>query len=112
MCVKLLESVKLPRTSWHVELNLLEFTKDFNKKWFKHLEIFIEKIRSPNKQIYCQNRVVDTERGQSKEALDPSPHFLSKDSIFYLLWYNVIRWSCHIQNKSFFLSFHSLLLCC
>ena len=34
--------------------------------------------------------------------------FVSKDTIFYLLWYNVIRWSSHIYEKSF-LSFHSLL---
>ena len=33
----------------------------------------------------------------------------SKDTIFYLLWYNVVRWSSNIYKKSSFLSFHSLL---
>ena len=33
----------------------------------------------------------------------------SKDTIFYLHWHNVIRWSNHIYKKSSFLSFHSLL---
>ena len=37
-----------------------------------------------------------------------------KDVIFYLLWYNVIRWSIYIHKKSFFsqnifLSFYSVL---
>ena len=32
----------------------------------------------------------------------------SEDAIFYLLLYNVIRWSSHIYNKSSFLSFYSL----
>ena len=30
---------------------------------------------------------------------------VSKDLIFYLLWYNVIRWSSHVCKKSSFLSF-------
>ena len=34
---------------------------------------------------------------------------MSKDTIFYLLWYNVIRWSSHINRKSSFLSFDCLL---
>ena len=33
---------------------------------------------------------------------------LSKDEIFYLPWYNVIRWSSHIYKIYSFLSFHSL----
>ena len=33
-----------------------------------------------------------------------------KDVIFYLLWYNVIRWSSHIFKKSSFLSFYSFLV--
>ena len=33
----------------------------------------------------------------------------SKDTIFYLLWYNVVRWSSNIYKKASFLSFHSLL---
>ena len=32
-----------------------------------------------------------------------------KDIVFYLLWYNEIRWNSHICKKSFFLSFYSLL---
>ena len=32
-----------------------------------------------------------------------------KDAIFYLLWYNMIRWSSHTYKKSSSLSFHSLL---
>ena len=36
--------------------------------------------------------------------------FVSKDAIFYLLWYNVIRWSNHICRKSSFLSFYSFLM--
>ena len=34
---------------------------------------------------------------------------MSKDVIFYLLWYNVIRWSSHICKISSFLSFYSFL---
>ena len=36
----------------------------------------------------------------------------SKDLIFYLLWYNVIRWSrtSHICKISYFLSFYSFLV--
>ena len=34
---------------------------------------------------------------------------MSKDVIFCLLWYNVIRWSSHICKKSSFLSFYSFL---
>ena len=33
-----------------------------------------------------------------------------KDVIFYLRWYNVIRWSSHICKKSSFLSFFSFLV--
>ena len=33
----------------------------------------------------------------------------SKDKIFYLLWYNVVRWSSNIYKKSCFVSFHTLL---
>ena len=33
-----------------------------------------------------------------------------KDVIFYLLWYNVIRWSSHICKKSSFLSSYSFLV--
>ena len=35
---------------------------------------------------------------------------LSKATIFYLLWYNVIRWGSHMYKKSLFHLFHSLLL--
>ena len=35
---------------------------------------------------------------------------LSKDVIFNLLWYNVIRWNSHICKKYFFLSFYSFLV--
>ena len=35
---------------------------------------------------------------------------VSKDSIFYLLWHNVIRWSNHICKKSSFFSFYSFLV--
>ena len=34
---------------------------------------------------------------------------VSKDAIFYLLWYNVISWSSHICKKYFF-SFYSFLV--
>ena len=34
---------------------------------------------------------------------------VSKDIIFYLFWYNAIRWNSHICKKSSFLSFHSFL---
>ena len=34
---------------------------------------------------------------------------MSKDTIFYLLWYNAIRWSIHIYKERSFLSVHSLL---
>ena len=34
---------------------------------------------------------------------------LSKDVVFFLVWYNMIRWSSHIYRKSSFLSSHSLL---
>ena len=36
--------------------------------------------------------------------------FVSKDLIFYLLWYNVIRWSSHICKKFYFLAFYSFLV--
>ena len=36
--------------------------------------------------------------------------FVSKDLIFYLFWYNVIRWSSHIFKNSSFLSFCSFLV--
>ena len=39
----------------------------------------------------------------SKSAIVP------KYMIFYLLWYNVMRWNGHVYKKSCFLSFHSLL---
>ena len=32
---------------------------------------------------------------------------VSKEAIFYLLWYNVIRWRSHTFKKSSFLSFYS-----
>ena len=32
------------------------------------------------------------------------------DMTFYLLWYNMIRWSSHIRKKSSFLSFYSFLV--
>ena len=35
---------------------------------------------------------------------------MSQDVIFYLLWYNVIRWISHIRKKSSFLSLYSLLV--
>ena len=35
---------------------------------------------------------------------------LSKDVTFYLLWYNVRRWSSHICQKFTFLSFYSFLV--
>ena len=35
---------------------------------------------------------------------------VSKHLIFYLLWYNVIRWSSHICKKSSFLAFYSFLV--
>ena len=35
---------------------------------------------------------------------------VSKDLIFRLLWYNLVRWSSHICKKSFFLSFYSFLV--
>ena len=35
---------------------------------------------------------------------------LSKDVIFNLLWYNVIRWNSHICKKYSFLSFYSFLV--
>ena len=34
---------------------------------------------------------------------------MSNDTIFYLLWYNVIRWNSHTYKKSSFLSLHGLL---
>ena len=42
----------------------------------------------------------------------PKNSVVSKDAIFYLLWYNVIRWSSHIYKKSFFpfYSFSSFLV--
>ena len=35
---------------------------------------------------------------------------VSKDLIFYLLWHNTIRWSCHIYKKSSFFSFCNFLV--
>ena len=40
---------------------------------------------------------------ESKNAI------VSKDAIFYHLWYNVIRWSSHIYKKSSLFSFHGFL---
>ena len=35
---------------------------------------------------------------------------VSKDLIFYLIWYNVILWGINICKKSYFLSFYSFLV--
>ena len=35
---------------------------------------------------------------------------VTKDLIFYLLWYGVVRWSSHLFKKSSFLSFYSSLV--
>ena len=40
----------------------------------------------------------------------PKKSIVSKDVIFYLLWYNMIHWSSHICQKSSFLSFYSFLV--
>ena len=35
---------------------------------------------------------------------------VSKDVVFFLFWYNLIRWSSHICKKISFLSFYSFLV--
>ena len=90
LCVELLSyySERATKKTYQEPISVFEITIEY-----LHKNIIIPLLSQYGLSIYtCV----------SKNAI------LSKDEIFYLPWYNVIRWSSHIYKIYSFLSFHSL----
>ena len=84
---------------------------------YKYMLHWLKKIMSHEKyfdvvqklKLVCINVINIFQNGAPYTCVSKNS-IVSKDLVFYLLWYNMIRWSSHICKKSSFLSFYIFLV--